>query len=254
MVGTLLRSMTLTQWRMTLRMPLSCVLALIGLAIIGGLSITTLPFKGQGQALVWDQQERDFQNRSFFPSLSSDLERLCRERRKDILGSHNSLTKTSSATNVTSPGTMQGSGPTDSSKSRQELHNPQKRSSQLRQKLNLNKVGYYSPIQINNTSIVNGRLIKCFDFWKTELKANSFILGVISNGYQIPFIEEPSPVFLKNNRSSLEHEEFVRTEICSLLQKQCIKEVDEPPICVNPLTVSVNSSDKKRLFFRFETC
>ena len=95
---------------------------------------------------------------------------------------------------------------------------------------------------------MNGRLIKCFDFWKTELKANSFILGVISNGYQIPFIEEPSPVFFKNNRSSLEHEEFVRTEICSLLQKQCIKEVDEPPVCVNPLTVSVNNSDKKRLF------
>ena len=49
-------------------------------------------------------------------------------------------------------------------------------------------------------SIVNGRLIKSFDFWKTELKANSFILDVISNGYQIPFIDEPSPVLLKNNR------------------------------------------------------
>ena len=94
---------------------------------------------------------------------------------------------------------------------------------------------------------MNGRLVKCFDFWKTELKANSFILDVISNGYQIPFIEEPSPVFLKNNRSALVHEEFVRNEICSLLQKHCIKEVDEPPFCVNPLTVSINSSDKKRL-------
>ena len=94
---------------------------------------------------------------------------------------------------------------------------------------------------------MNGRLIKCFDFWKTELKANSFILDVISNGYQIPFIDEPCPILLKNNRSALEHEEFVRNEICSLLQKQCIKEEDEPPFCVNPLTVSVNSSDKKRL-------
>ena len=104
---------------------------------------------------------------------------------------------------------MQGTAPTDLSRSRQELKTPQKQSSQLHQKLNLKKVEYNSPIQNSNTSIVNGRLIKCFDFWKTELKANSFIL----DGYQIPFIDEPSPVLLKNNRSSLEHEEFVRNEI-----------------------------------------
>ena len=52
---------------------------------------------------------------------------------------------------------------------------------------------------------------------------------------------------LKNNRSALEHEDFVSNEIHTLLQKQCIEEVNKPPFCVNPLTVSVNNSGKKRL-------
>ena len=95
---------------------------------------------------------------------------------------------------------------------------------------------------------MNGRLVKCVEFWTNELKANSYILDVISNGYQIPFRSSPTKIFLKNNKSSLEHKDFVVSSILELLENVCIKEVQNPPFCVNPLTVSVNSLGKKRLF------
>ena len=39
--------------------------------------------------------------------------------------------------------------------------------------------------------------MKCLDFWKTELKASSFVLNIISDGYQILFVQQPSSVILK---------------------------------------------------------
>ena len=42
------------------------------------------------------------------------------------------------------------------------------------------------------------------------------------------------------------HSEFVKSAILELLQAKCVTEVEMPYI-VNPLTVSVNSSGKKRL-------
>ena len=94
---------------------------------------------------------------------------------------------------------------------------------------------------------MNGRLVKCVEFWTNELKVNSYILDVISNGYQIPFLSSPTKIFQKNNKSSLEHKDFVVSSILELLENVCIKEVQNPPFCVNPLTVSGNSLGKKRL-------
>ena len=44
-----------------------------------------------------------------------------------------------------------------------------------------------------------GKLKDNLSFWENTIEANSFILSVIKEGYRIPFIENPSSVFLSNN-------------------------------------------------------
>lgn len=85
------------------------------------------------------------------------------------------------------------------------------------------------------------------DFWKNELRANSFILSIIEQGYKIPFDSEPSSCFAKNNRSARDHSAFVDSALSDLLQNDFAMEVKQKPFCVNPLSVSVNSSGKERL-------
>ena len=56
------------------------------------------------------------------------------------------------------------------------------------------------------------------------------------------------PVFcLSNNRSALEHSDFVSSAGCNLLELDLISEVLTPPTVINPLSVSVNSDGKPRL-------
>ena len=93
---------------------------------------------------------------------------------------------------------------------------------------------------------VKGRLKASIEFWRF-IGAPKFILDIISDGYKIPFITTPPPVHLKNNGSALEHSDFVNDAILELLQDNRIEELTTPPEIVNPLTVSVQSSGKKRL-------
>ncbi|KAK3107284.1 hypothetical protein FSP39_011114 [Pinctada imbricata] len=93
---------------------------------------------------------------------------------------------------------------------------------------------------------VKSKLRQNVEFWQNELKANNSILSTIKFGYVIPFAQFPPAVILKNNRSSLNYPDFVCTAINELLSAGCINEVSVPYV-VNPLTVSVNSSGKKRL-------
>lgn len=85
---------------------------------------------------------------------------------------------------------------------------------------------------------VKGKLKTCLPYWKNVLKASEFVIDVIESGYKIPFVETPPPFYAKNNRSSLDHPEFVKSAILDLLRKHCIAEVDTPPHCCNPLTVA----------------
>ena len=93
---------------------------------------------------------------------------------------------------------------------------------------------------------VKGRLKASIEFWRF-IGAPKFILDIISNGYKIPFITTPPPVHLKNNGSALEHSDFVNDAILELLQDNRIEELTTPPEIINPLTVSVQRSGKKRL-------
>ena len=52
---------------------------------------------------------------------------------------------------------------------------------------------------------------------------------------------------LKNNRSALAEALFVEEAIENLLELNCIEECLTPPEIVNPLSVSIQKSGKKRL-------
>ena len=75
-------------------------------------------------------------------------------------------------------------------------------------------------------------------FWKEELNATPFILGVVEHGYKIPFITAPPAFYAKNNTSSLDHPVFVEGAIDELLRNRCVVEVPHRPHCCNPLTVA----------------
>ena len=85
---------------------------------------------------------------------------------------------------------------------------------------------------------VKGKLKSCLPFWIKDLKASALVVETIAYGYKIPFKYLPSSFFAKNNKSSLDHSDFVDSAISELLIKHCIIEVDTIPLCCNPLTVA----------------
>lgn len=86
-----------------------------------------------------------------------------------------------------------------------------------------------------------GRLRFSLNKWQA-IGANKAVLEVIKCGYKLPFHTIPVTENLKNNKSALQHVQFVSEEILSLLKKGCITEVSEKPHVINPLTVAGNKS------------
>ena len=82
-----------------------------------------------------------------------------------------------------------------------------------------------------------GRLNKSFQFWRDILQAKDFVIDIVSNGYKLPLLRYPLRCFIKNNKSALEHKDFVKQAINKLLQDGCISRVSSPPHCVNLLSV-----------------
>ena len=99
----------------------------------------------------------------------------------------------------------------------------------------------------NNYPSVKGRLKKNVIFWQETLSANSAILEITDNGYKIPFYKKPKRASFCNNQSALKNKEFVEESISELLKCGSIIEAEKPPEIINPLSVSINSSGKKRL-------
>ena len=91
-----------------------------------------------------------------------------------------------------------------------------------------------------------GRLKSRYDEW-TKVTSNPFILGVIRDGYKLPFKELPQQAELRNNKSARDNMQFVQEEVQKLLSRGCIEEVQNRPLVVNPLTVATNKSGKKML-------
>ena len=105
---------------------------------------------------------------------------------------------------------------------------------------------FYEYEQGQKNILVKDRLKKHLSFWR-DIGSNEFVLDVIQNGYKIPLYSMPDRTFCKNNRSALLEPEFVSEAIKDLLDRGLIRKCDNPPYMVNPLTVSVPASGKKRL-------
>ena len=92
---------------------------------------------------------------------------------------------------------------------------------------------------------VKGSLNKHLCWWKNNC-SNRYINKVIETGYELPFFILPQKSSLKNNRSALDHPDFVDQEIEKLMLSGVIQVANEIHN-VNPLTVAENSSGKLRL-------
>ena len=97
--------------------------------------------------------------------------------------------------------------------------------------------------QAKSVTSVRGRLAKCISEWE-GINAPGFILEVIREGYKIPFVFLPPPKHSDNNLSAIKEKDEA---VLDLLKINCIEELDEAPDIVNPLSVSTQSSGKKRL-------
>ena len=108
---------------------------------------------------------------------------------------------------------------------------------------------YYEYEQGQKDILVKGRLRQNIQFWKDTLQANDFIIDVIENGYKIPFYSMPMRTILPNNKSAMADSAFVSEAVQNLLTRGLIEKcVDHNiPYVINPLSVSVQSSGKKRL-------
>lgn len=111
----------------------------------------------------------------------------------------------------------------------------------------LEHVHYLDRIDISTIAKgVKNSLHRNILFWE-NIDANEFVLKTIKNGYVIPFLNNPPPMFFRNNNSALVHSDFVNEAISELVNNGCVIEIPFQPFVVNPLSVSVNSSGKKRL-------
>ena len=58
------------------------------------------------------------------------------------------------------------------------------------------------PVQDSMPLSVQGRLCKHANFWLNELDASSFVREIVTQGYRIPFLRLPWPVFKSNHCSA----------------------------------------------------
>lgn len=93
---------------------------------------------------------------------------------------------------------------------------------------------------------VKGRLRKSLQFWK-DIDAPRFIIDTIEFGYKLPLLQIPAPFVARNNNSAIQEFDFVENAINELISLDCITEVFTPPTIINPLSVSIQKSGKKRL-------
>jgi len=103
--------------------------------------------------------------------------------------------------------------------------------------------------QIDATFITKGvknSLRKHVQFWE-RIGANQSVIDIIKKGYVIPFLKNPPSMSFRNNKSAFLHSEFVDGALKDLLDTGCIIKTPFQPFVVNPLSVAVQSSGKKRL-------
>ena len=98
---------------------------------------------------------------------------------------------------------------------------------------------------------VKGSLKRNVAFWE-HVGASRFILDTILYGYKIPCIYTPPAANFGNNRSAIQHREFVAQAISDLLMAGSVVECACAPTVVNPLSDSIQASGKKRLSYEIQ--
>lgn len=105
----------------------------------------------------------------------------------------------------------------------------------------------FDNVTVEESLSVKGRLKQALPYWKTFC-SDQFILETLEFGYKLPLLHVPPPTGrFYNNKSALDNSDFVTQAIEQLLTSGCVKPVSEKPHMVNPLSVSIQSSGKKRL-------
>lgn len=104
----------------------------------------------------------------------------------------------------------------------------------------------YFENDLSPSSGVKGSLAKNINFWHS-IGASAFVIKTIKEGYLIPFLTPPPPMFCKNNKSAFNNENFVDEAISELVESGCVKQVPFKPFVVSPLSVAMNKSSKPRL-------
>ena len=56
---------------------------------------------------------------------------------------------------------------------------------------------------------VRGKISKCSAYWSNVLSASQFVQIIVEDGYKISFQSIPYSCFLADNKSALDHTEFV---------------------------------------------
>ena len=94
---------------------------------------------------------------------------------------------------------------------------------------------------------MQGHLKENANFWSEELEASNFVLGIVNEGYRLPFFTTPDPIFQFNHRSAIDNASFVEASIAELLRDRCIVEGDDCPTVCSPLQVVSSARGKRRL-------
>ena len=80
------------------------------------------------------------------------------------------------------------------------------------------------------------------EFWEKVIKAT---VPVINMSYILPFVSVPADKQFNNQRSVVEHEQFVSETIAELQEGGCIRGVAQSPRVCSPLLVVVGPLVKR---------
>ncbi|CAC5409729.1 unnamed protein product [Mytilus coruscus] len=114
----------------------------------------------------------------------------------------------------------------------------------------LSHAKYFDNIDISSVvKVVKYSLRKHIQFWK-HIGANEFVINTIKQytGYVIPFLQTPTSMSFKNNKSANVHSNFENEAISELLNIGCVIESPFQPFVVNPLMLAFGLSSASYLF------
>ena len=74
-----------------------------------------------------------------------------------------------------------------------------------------------------------------------------FVMKIVLEGYQLPFICTPTPFHATNQKSALREQQFVEDEIRKLVAGGYVKEILQAPLVCSPLSVVSSDGSKKQL-------